>query len=475
MTSINYFVTQNQGSEVSKNKSSNKSNTVKIAGIVVAIALILASVFASINPIFAGSATDEILDYEITVTPLEDATVSLSYHIEWKVLTTKNIGPLEWVSIGMPNSSFVDYTAYSANIRKIELDGSYVNVYFTDKYYDNEVVSFDFEVVMDDMFEVDSTNSSQLSFYFTPGWFDGIAVDKLVIKWKTTDLLNHSSGGFEEGEYIVWETSLSAGKKFSVDATYSMDSFDLSRYEGDSGYNGGGYNGGGNSSSSASAFLGIIFWVIIIVLIIRAKKKKAEREYDEGSGFENTKTQSKVTRTKVVYFDECPSCGAPHKEGCDVCEYCGRSMIQSEEVLEEADIKDEDKEALKYSDNGVFHYGMNPNTFVRVNVVHIPVAPASAGRPMGGTGAARPAGGANHAPSGNARPLGSSGKSTSRGSIHSGGRGTGGCVHSSCACACVSCACACACAGGGRAGCSTKDFYKSSLKMEQLRKKCSKK
>lgn len=33
------------------------------------------------------------------------------------------------------------------------------------------------------------------------------------------------------------------------------------------------------------------------------------------------------------------------------------------------------------------------------------------------------------------------------------------CVRSSCACA-SHCACACACAGGGRAGCSTKDFYK---------------
>ena len=36
----------------------------------------------------------------------------------------------------------------------------------------------------------------------------------------------------------------------------------------------------------------------------------------------------------------------------------------------------------------------------------------------------------------------------------------GGCV---CACACVSCACACACAGGGRAGCSVKNFYRVGL------------
>ena len=36
----------------------------------------------------------------------------------------------------------------------------------------------------------------------------------------------------------------------------------------------------------------------------------------------------------------------------------------------------------------------------------------------------------------------------------------GSCV---CACACVSCACACACAGGGRAGCSAKNFYRIRL------------
>lgn len=39
---------------------------------------------------------------------------------------------------------------------------------------------------------------------------------------------------------------------------------------------------------------------------------------------------------------------------------------------------------------------------------------------------------------------------------HTGTGGGGGC-----ACACAGCACACACAGGGRAGCSQKDFYSS--------------
>ena len=30
------------------------------------------------------------------------------------------------------------------------------------------------------------------------------------------------------------------------------------------------------------------------------------------------------------------------------------------------------------------------------------------------------------------------------------------------------CACACACAGGGRAGCSMKDFYHTNLKSEKV-------
>lgn len=61
-------------------------------------------------------------------------------------------------------------------------------------------------------------------------------------------------------------------------------------------------------------------------------------------------------------------------------------------------------------------------------------------------------------------------------------RGYGGChhydhdtysscvSHSSCACA-HSCACACACAGGGRAGCSKKDFYGTKLKSKDIIKK----
>ena len=43
----------------------------------------------------------------------------------------------------------------------------------------------------------------------------------------------------------------------------------------------------------------------------------------------------------------------------------------------------------------------------------------------------------------------------------------GGSSSSSCV---SSCACACACAGGGRAGCSKKDFYGTNLRTQKLNK-----
>ena len=48
--------------------------------------------------------------------------------------------------------------------------------------------------------------------------------------------------------------------------------------------------------------------------------------------------------------------------------------------------------------------------------------------------------------------------------MYIGGRRGGG---GGCACACAGCACACACAGGGRAGCSNKDFYQPDKKEER--------
>ncbi|MCR5238138.1 MAG: hypothetical protein K6E34_13155, partial [Lachnospiraceae bacterium] len=89
--------------------------------------------------------------------------------------------------------------------------------------------------------------------------------------------------------------------------------------------------------------------------------------------------------------------------------------------------------------NGTYRYSSSPNTYMRVHVIPVPVS--------------RPSRSYSSSSS-------SSRSSSSRSSHHS------SCAHSSCACAC-----ACACAGGGRAGCSTKDFYNTNLKLKYFEKK----
>ena len=48
-------------------------------------------------------------------------------------------------------------------------------------------------------------------------------------------------------------------------------------------------------------------------------------------------------------------------------------IYKSDEVIKEENVPDEDKEALKYKSKGEFRYSSAPDTYVRVNVVNIPV------------------------------------------------------------------------------------------------------
>ncbi|MBO7360721.1 MAG: hypothetical protein J6V48_06290, partial [Clostridia bacterium] len=64
-------------------------------------ALLFALLLLFLLPVTASAAspTDEILVYDITAEPESDASVRLTYHIEWKVLESDKLGPLEWVTV----------------------------------------------------------------------------------------------------------------------------------------------------------------------------------------------------------------------------------------------------------------------------------------------------------------------------------------------------------------------------------------
>ena len=388
------------------------------------ITVFVLSLFAGVllfaTPVMAD--TDEILNYTITVDVNDDATLNLNYHIDWKVLDSgSGIGPLTWMKIGIPNSHVISTEGKSSTVDNIKRSGNYVEVYLDRSYYEGDVASVDFLVVQDYMYQVNKFAEGETVYSFTPGWFDDIKVDELVIRWNNDKAISFQPECVINGDYNEWTTSLSRGERFTVSMTYPNDAygFDLTKNaEADSG------------SSVGDQIAEVIGSLMCLAITGGFVALPILLAYGMNRGFKgNSPTISKTTRTKVTYYDSCPGCGAPRKEGTKFCEYCGKSLVKSEETITDEQLRKEEKAAAAFTKNGEYRYGSSPNTFIRVTSVKVPNP--------------------------HYRPITSS----------SSGRGHSSCAHSSCACAC-----ACACAGGGRAGCTMKDFYNTDLKLSAIAK-----
>ena len=150
--------------------------------------IFLAGIFSGGKKAVYAADLDEIVNYEITVEPNEHATLTMTYHIDWKVLDSDSEGPLSWVTVGIPNSNYESYRGLSDTVKKISYTssgGSYLRIDFDRDYYEDEIVSFDFEVIQDYMYEMNMLTEGETVYQFTPGWFDSLVVDSLTIRWKS--------------------------------------------------------------------------------------------------------------------------------------------------------------------------------------------------------------------------------------------------------------------------------------------------
>ena len=397
----------------------------KIRKIVSLLALSLFLILPLLSLPAQAAELDEILLYEITVDVNDDATLRMRYHIDWKVLDSTSEGPLSWVEIGVPNSHILSADGLSSAVKKIRESGSCVRIDLDRDYYAGEVADIEFEITQDYMYQVDCFTDGETVYQFTPGWFDDIRVDKLVIRWNSRAVLSQSPACIlADDGYCTWTTSLDKGETFGVVVTYPNDAygFDVSKTIDDDSY---GYSDSG--FDIASVLGGVIFFGTIFLVVFGCILS----HFNATANLSGT-TQKKITRTRIVYYPECQGCGSTRPEGASNCPYCGRSFIKSEEIIRASDIPEEDRSLRKKTTDGLYRYTSQPNTYIRVHVTNVPAPRVS------------------H----------SSGFSSR--SSHSGGGHSCACA-SSCACAC-----ACACAGGGRAGCSVKDFYNTGLKLRQL-------
>ena len=382
----------------------------------VAICFCIVLILSLVSPMFTSEVQakdlDYIHEYTITADVQKDGRVKMKYHIKWEVLDSTSEGPLEWVKIGIANKHVDGIYGLTKNIKKIKYyseGGSYIRIDFDRTYKAGEIVTFEFEILQDYIYQMNTLKEGETVYEFTPGWFDDINVGKLILKWNNERIESYSPAGkIGSDGYVTWERKLSKGSKFDVQITYlnSAFNFDVSKSV-------------EKSQSSGAWVVAIVYCLIFGLSILLTVCSTYIKRYKSTANMSGT-TKRTVKRTKVTYYAQCPSCSAPRVEGKENCEYCGRSMIQYEEILEDKELKELDSE-IKSNKNreGVYRFGSS-NTYMRVHVSHVYVpTPAR---------------------------------------TSSGYHGGHGCA----------CACACACAGGGRAGCSTKDFYNTGLKLRQL-------
>lgn len=194
--------------------------------IAIGVVILLIYLFMATRPL------DEIQNYEVEVTPLPKGAVEITYRYDWKVLNDTSEGPLEWVKLGMANYDYglVEYggaiTGRHYGIDSFSGDGPYACFDLNRAYYKGETASFWFTVTQSSLMCHNPDNESQPFFDFTPGWFDQIAVKHYKFIWNNpADPVSHNADR-EMGSSLIWEGTLSPGKKRNMRVTYNISDFD---------------------------------------------------------------------------------------------------------------------------------------------------------------------------------------------------------------------------------------------------------
>ena len=171
---------------------------------------------------------DRILLYDIKVTPNEDGSLDMHYHIKWKVLDSSSEGPLSWVKIGTPNYHVSDLKALSDNISKVKYysdDGSFIRIDFKKKYYAGDIVDFEYSYTQSYMYHL---YDEYCIYDYQPGWFDECKVDECNLLWYAqgvAEIEEQSLAISEEDGYYKLSSPLDYGKTIHIKLKYDKSYF----------------------------------------------------------------------------------------------------------------------------------------------------------------------------------------------------------------------------------------------------------
>ncbi|NLS45005.1 MAG: hypothetical protein GX969_04625 [Firmicutes bacterium] len=181
----------------------------------------------SFFPVYANTGTFKITDYDIEIIPRADGSWTANYRQEWEVLT----GNAPWVTVGLPNVSY-EITQWTGCATAVKPDNqgawSGALVQLNRTYQKGETFNFGFTVIQSKVAYPKDNNN--IEFSFTPGWYDDIAVERMVITlknpWPERDIKFISPEPYEKTDNkIVWVSKLNPGQRFNINFVFPSQVF----------------------------------------------------------------------------------------------------------------------------------------------------------------------------------------------------------------------------------------------------------
>lgn len=168
---------------------------------------------------------DRILQYDVTVQPLDDGSLDISYHLIWEALD--EFEDLTWIEIGMANPNYSVYAdSLSGTIREYtqeDYDGDVVLVLDLDRAYTaGEVLEFSFKINQRDML----CRDEQGWFYeFVPCWFNSTPVEQYTFRWMRENGLLYVAESRRETDSYVRTGTFDCGEYTMLTARYDRSRF----------------------------------------------------------------------------------------------------------------------------------------------------------------------------------------------------------------------------------------------------------
>ena len=178
-----------------------------------------------------AAGTDEIKNYAIDILPQEDGSLVNTYAINWCVISN-SAGPLTWFTVGMPTEQY-QIVSFSGDVSSVMPDNAgfdyKIRVILPRDVNAGECINVTVQVHQYGLANLDKT-TNEITFQFTPGWFDEIPVDHLQVTWHLpSDATQMKSidpqPSTQDGSQAVWESDLQPGEKFPISVVYDKAAF----------------------------------------------------------------------------------------------------------------------------------------------------------------------------------------------------------------------------------------------------------